>query len=173
MPRTVAELQKGDAMISEQLTKLLVAQVSSELSAHQTYLGISIYFDRESLHGWAKVFRDQSIEEAEHASKILAFLLDNEVEFDLPGLPPATTHYKSATEAVNVALQSELKVTGQFNAMATAAVAAGDHRGLQFLQWFIDEQVEEESTMRALLDLLASGINLFQAQELLDGIVGE
>ena len=50
---------------------------------------------------------------------------------------------------------------------------AGDHRAHQFLQWFIDEQVEEERTMRALLDLLASGINLFQAQELLAEIVGE
>ena len=103
----------------------------------------------------------------------MAFLLDNEVEFDLPGLSAATTHYESATDAVQVALASEIKVTGQFNAMATAAAEAGDHRGLQFLQWFIDEQVEEERTMRALLDLLASGINLFQAQELLDEIVEE
>jgi ferritin len=160
-------------MISEQLAKLLIAQVSSELGAHQVYLGISLYFERESLHGWAKVFRDQSIEEAGHASKLMAFLLDNEVEFDLPGLSSATTHYESATAAVKTALASEIKVTGQFNAMATAATAAGDHRGLQFLQWFIDEQVEEERTMRALLDLLASGINLFQAQGLLAEIIGE
>ena len=160
-------------MISEPLAKLFVAQVASELGAHQTYLGISLYFERQSLQRWAKVFRDQSVEEAGHASKIMAFLLDNEVEFDLPGLPAATTHYKSATDAVGVALASEVKVTGQFNTMATAAVEAGDHRGFQFLQWFIDEQVEEERTMRALLDLLASGVNLFQAQELLDEIIKE
>ena len=160
-------------MISESLSKLLVAQVASEFGAHQTYLGISLYFERQSLHAWAKVFRDQSIEEAQHASKIMAFLLDNDVEFDLPGLPSATTHYKSAADAVGVALASEVKVTGQFNTMATAAVQASDHRGFQFLQWFIDEQVEEERTMGALLDLLASGINLFQAQELLAEIVAD
>jgi ferritin len=160
-------------MISQQLAKLLIAQVSSELGAHQVYLGISLYFERQSLHGWAKVFHDQSVEEAGHASKIMAFLLDNEVEFDLPGLPAATTHYESASAAVNVALASEIKVTGQFNTMASAAVAASDHRGLQFLQWFIDEQVEEERTMRALLDLLATGINLFQAQELLEALIAE
>ena len=160
-------------MISEPLAKLLIAQVSSELGAHQTYLGISLYFERQSLRRWAKLFRDQSIEEAEHASKIMAFLLDNEVEFDLPGLPTASTHYPAATDAVRVALASEVKVTGQFNAMATAAIGASDHRGLQFLQWFIDEQVEEERTMRALLDLLASGVNLYQAQELLSEIVEE
>ena len=160
-------------MISEPLAKLLVAQVSSELGAHQTYLGISLYFERQSLVRWAKVFRDQSVEEAVHASKIMAFLLDNEVEFELPGLAAATTHYKSATDAVGVALASEVKVTGQFNKMAGAAVEAGDHRGFQFLQWFIDEQVEEERTMRALLDLLASGVNLFQAQGLLAELIAE
>ena len=160
-------------MISKPVAKLLVAQVSSELGAHQVYLGISLYFERQSLHRWAKVFREQSVEEAGHASKIMAFLLDNEVEFDLPGLPAATTHYKSAPDAVGVALASEVKVTGQFNTMASAAVETGDHRSLQFLQWFIDEQVEEERTMRALLDLLASGVNLFQAQELLAEIIEE
>jgi ferritin len=160
-------------MINEPLAKLLIAQISSELGAHQVYMGISLYFERQSLHGWAKVFRDQSVEEAEHAAKIMAFLLDNEVEFDLPGLAAATTHFESATAAVNVALASEQKVTGQFNAMASAATAASDHRGLQFLQWFIDEQVEEERTMRALLDLLATGINLFQAQELLAELIAE
>jgi len=159
-------------MINERLAKLLVAQVASELGAHQVYLGMSLYFGRQSLHKWAKLYRDQSVEEAGHATKIIEFLIDNEVEFDLPGLPAATTHYASATEAVQTAIASEVKVTGQFNAMATAATEAGDHRGLQFLQWFIEEQVEEERSMRALLDLLASGVNLFQAQELLDEIVG-
>jgi ferritin len=160
-------------MISKRLGELLVTQVATELGAHQAYLGISLYFERQSLGKWAKLFHDQSIEEADHASKIMAFLIDNECDFDLPGLPAATTHYKSAADAVEAALASEVKVTGQFNAMATAALEAGDHRGLQFLQWFIDEQVEEERTMRALLDLLASGINLFQAQELLAEVVGD
>ena len=160
-------------MISEPLAKLLIAQISSELGAHQVYLGISLYFERQSLKRWAGVFRDQSIEEAQHASKIMAFLLDNDVEFDLPGLSSATTHYESAAAAVNTALASEIKVTGQFNAMASAATEAKDHRGLQFLQWFIDEQVEEERTMRSLLDLIASGANLFQAQELLEELTAD
>jgi ferritin len=86
---------------------------------------MSLYFERQSLHKWAKVFRDQSVEEAGHASKIMAFLVDNEIEFDLPGLPATTTHYKSATEAVEVALASELKVTGQFNTMTTSCLARG------------------------------------------------
>ncbi len=151
-------------MISERLAKLLVEQIGHELAAHQAYLGVSLYFERQSLEGWARLFHGQSVEEAEHAGKIMAFLLDNEVAFDLPPIGGAPTRYESASAAIQAALDSELRVTGQFNAMAGAAQAEADHRTFQFLQWFIDEQVEEERTMRRLLDLVGSGINLFQAQ---------
>jgi ferritin len=158
-------------MISDELQKLLVSQVAHELNAHQTYMGISLYFERESLRGWAKLFHEQSVEEAGHAQKIIAFLIDNGVEFSLPQTGTAATRYPSAHDAVETALKSEVRVTGQFNAMAEAARTAGDHRGFEFLQWFIAEQVEEERTMGALLDLVDSGINLFQAEPLLGGVI--
>lgn len=154
-------------MISEQVAKLLVEQIGSELGAHQKYLGISIYFERQSLSGWARLFRGQALEEAQHAEKIIAFLIDNDVKFDLPALKSATTRYRSAKEAVEASLASEVAVTARFDKLASVALDAGDHRSLQFLQWFIDEQVEEERTARSLLDLIESGINLFQAETLL------
>lgn len=157
-------------MIGEQVSGLLVAQVGHELGAHQKYMGISLYFARQSLRGWAKVFHRQATEEAGHAARIMAFLIDNEVAFNLPPVGGASTTYGTATEAVQVALASEQSVTAQFDAIAAAAAAAGDHRSAQFLLWFIDEQVEEESKMRGLLDLLASGINLFQAEQLLESM---
>ncbi len=159
-------------MISEPVTKLLVAQVAHELGAHQSYMGISLHFERQSLKGWARFFHGQSVEEAGHAAKIIEFLLDNDVTFNLPQVGGAPTSYASAREAVEAALASEIRVTGQFDALATAAREAGDHRSLQFLQWFIEEQVEEERTMRSLLDLIDSGINLFQAESHLEGIAG-
>lgn len=155
-------------MISDRVSSLLIEQVGIELTAHQTYMGMSIYFERQSLKRWATLFRTQAIEEAGHAEKIMAFLIDNEVAFDLPALHGATTHYTTATEALEEALASEVRVTGQFDAMAAGARAEDDHRSFQFLQWFIDEQVEEERTARGLLDLVNSGINLFQAEPLIE-----
>ena len=160
-------------MISDAVQKLLVAQVAHELSAHQTYMGISLYFTRESLNGWAKFFHDQAVEEAGHGWKIITFLIDNEVEFALPQVKGAPTTYKSAREAVEVAQASERRVTAQFEVLANTARDANDNRGLQFLQWFIEEQVEEERTVAALLDLLDSGINLFQAESHLESVAGE
>ena len=78
-------------MISEPAKKLLVAQVATELSAHQTYMGISLYFTRQSLNGWAKFFHEQAVEEAGHGWKIINSLVDNEVKFSLPQVGAAPT----------------------------------------------------------------------------------
>ena len=70
--------------------------------------------------------------------------------------------------AAKRALESERTVAGQFDRAAGVAVANGDHRGFEFLQWFIAEQVEEERKLQHIVDLIDSGINLFQAEAQLD-----
>jgi bacterioferritin B len=154
-------------MLDGDLRKLLIAQIGNEFAAHALYMGISVYFDRQSLRGWGKFFKDQAIEEAQHATKIMDFLTDNEIEFDIPAVKAVSTRFKSAHEAAERALRSEKDVAAQFDAMAAKAVANGDHRSHQFLQWFIEEQVEEEAKLQSVVDLIDSGINLFQAEPLL------
>jgi ferritin len=80
-----------------------------------------------------------------------------------------TTQYAWARAAVQTTLESEIRVTGQFNALAQAAEAAADHRSLQFLQWFTEEQVEEERTIRDVLGLIDRRTNPFAAEQLLEG----
>src|SRR5262245_56777669 len=159
-------------MISKRLADMLTAQIASELTAHMLYYSISIYFRRQSLQGWGKLFFDQGVEEASHANKIVDFLIDKDVEFDLPKLAGTKTEFKSALDACRAALANEQMVTGLFHAMAKAALEENDHTSHQFLQWFIEEQVEEERTAQALVDLVSSGINLFQAEPLLESVVG-
>jgi len=155
-------------MLDGDLRKLLIAQIGNEFAAHALYMGISVYFDRQSLRGWGKLFKQQSIEEAQHAQKIMDFLTDNEVDFDLPAVKAVSTRFGSAKNAAERALRSEKDVAAQFDRMAAVAASAGDHRGFQFLQWFIEEQVEEEAKLQSIVDLIDSGINLFQAEALLD-----
>jgi len=147
---------------------MLVRQIASEVTAHAHYMAISIYFRQISLDRWAELFHKQSVEEAGHAQKIMDFLIDNNIEFDLPGIPAQRTRFESALAACRSALQSEQRVSGQFQEMAVAATEEKDFRTFQFLQWFISEQVEEESKMQKLIDLIESGVNLFQIQPGLD-----
>ncbi len=155
-------------MLSAELRRLLIAQIGHELAAHQLYLAIALYFQRQSLDGWGKLFRAQSVEEAEHAMRIVDFLIDNEVDFDLPALKATSTRFESPAAAARRALESERTVAKQFDHAAGVALSHGDHRGHQFLQWFIAEQVEEEAKLQHLVDLIESGINLFQAEAQLE-----
>ncbi len=160
-------------MISDRLAEMLTRQIQSELSAHMNYYGIAIWFRRQSLDRWAKLFMNQSIEEAQHAAKIMRFLDDNDVDYDLPNIGPSSTSYANAAAAVAAAAASEKKVSGEFRDMARASLEESDATAHQFLQWFIEEQVEEEAKMAKLADLVASGVNLFQAEPLLDSFEEE
>src|SRR5690349_11223140 len=82
-PRPPAD-PRSPTMLSADLRKLLIAQIGNELAAHALYLAIAIYFERQGLDRWGKLFREQSVEEAQHAQKIIDFLVDNDVDFDLP-----------------------------------------------------------------------------------------
>ncbi len=157
-------------MISDKLRDFLVEQVGHELTAHQDYMGISLYFQQESLLRWAKFFRDQAVEEAQHASKVMDFLVDNEIAFDLPPLPGATCQFDSALAAAQAGLEWERAVTERFRAASKLALDEGDATSHEFLQWFVAEQVEEEAKMLHVIDLISSGINLFQAEPLLDAL---
>ena len=157
-------------MISAKLREFLVEQVGHEFTAHQDYIGIALYFQRQSLLRWSKFFRDQAMEEAQHATRIINFLTDHEVEFDIPPLPGATTQFESAIAAAQASLEWERTMSERFRGAATMALAENDPTTHQFLQWFLEEQVEEEAKMLHVIDLLSSGINLFLAEPLLDAL---
>ena len=154
-------------MLSDALAQALNKQIESEFSASNHYLAIATFFAKQSLDDWAAFFFRQSDEERMHGMKILTYLIDNDSEVYLPAVAEARVDFKDALEAVLSALKSEQKVTDQFNEMADIASEHKDYRGLQFLQWFINEQVEEEAIMGKLVDLVKSGLNLFQAQQYL------
>jgi bacterioferritin B len=154
-------------MIKPSLEKLLNEQIGHELRASNAYLGIAAYFGLQSLDLWAGYFYRQSEEERGHALKIVSFLVDVGAAVKVPAIGEVATEYKSGLAAVEWALENEREVTQQFHRMAKAALDEGDFTTLQFLQWFIGEQVEEESSMQKLIDIIRSEPNLFRAEELL------
>lgn len=155
-------------MISKELLHLLEAQVGHELEASHRYLGMAVYFAHQNLDGWAEWFYRQSEEERGHALRIIRFLVDVGAEFNLPAIAEVKTQFESPLEAVQKALAWEQQVTKQFHQMAQTALAQNDFTSFQFIQWFLEEQVEEEASMEKLVSIIQSGINLFQAESLLE-----
>lgn len=151
--------------MSDAFDDLLVQQVGNEFTAAQQYLAIAVYFDREDLPQLAKRFYQQSLEERNHALMFVRFLLDRHAPVAVPGVADVVNDFASVREPVALALQQERDVTAQIERLTKAARDGGDYLGEQFLQWFLQEQVEEVSTMTTLLTVVdrADG-NLFHLE---------
>lgn len=156
-------------MIKPSLEGLLNEQIGHELRASNAYLAIASYFGSQSLDVWSAYFYKQSEEERGHALKIVEFLVAVGAGVKIPAIPAAQSSYGSGQAAVEWALANEREVTRQFHNMASVALSEADFTTLQFLQWFIAEQVEEEASMQKLIEIIRSEPNLFRAEELLPG----
>ncbi|WP_017604496.1 ferritin [Nocardiopsis alkaliphila] len=154
----------GDSGLSK-FHRLLVDQVRHEFTASHQYVAIAAWFDDQDLPQLARVFYEQSLEERDHAMMIVRYLLDNDVAFALPGIDAIETDFAVSRDLVALALRQERQVSDQFQNLAKVARDEEDYTGEQFLQWFIQEQVEEVAKMSTLLNVVdrANG-NLFDVE---------
>ncbi|MDQ3997437.1 MAG: ferritin [Gemmatimonadota bacterium] len=132
----------------------LNAQVGHEFGASLQYVQIATYFDREGLPTLAGHFYKQSAEEREHAMKFVRFIADAAGEVAIPAIPAPQSAFKSAEEAVRKSVDWEVSVTKQINALMDLAIDDNDHITRNFLNWFMEEQLEEVSSMETLLSMV-------------------
>ncbi len=128
-------------------------QIGSEFFAMASYYSIASYFDSEGLAGFADYYYKQAEEERSHGLKLIKFLNNAGAQVKIPAIPAPKT-YSSALEAVQAALAHEEKVTGQIYAIMDTARSENDKQTEQFLQWFIQEQLEEVSSATDVLSLV-------------------
>jgi bacterioferritin B len=145
---------------------LLQDQIRSEFGASQQYLAIAVYFDGADLPQLAKHFYAQAIEERNHAMMLVQYLLDRDIEIEIPGVDPVRNAFDTPRDALTLALDQERTVTEQISRLASVARDEGDYLGEQFMQWFLKEQVEEVALMTTLLRVAdRAGTNLFHLED--------
>jgi bacterioferritin B len=132
-------------------TDTLNAQVANEFAASQQYVAIAVWYEGETLPQLAGHFYRQAVEERNHAMMLVRYLLDAGEEPVIPGVAAPRTSFDSVVQPVELALAQERTVTDQISALTRIAREDGDMLGEQFLQWFLKEQLEEMSSMTALL----------------------
>jgi len=138
-------------LISKTLSKALSNQVGNEFGASIQYVMLGAYFEREALPQLAAKFKLQAEEEHVHAMKIAGYVNDAGGMLVIPAIPAGKSDFKSAEEAVKLALDWELTVTKQINDLVGLAIKEKDHLTQNFLQWFVNEQLEEVNSMDMLL----------------------
>ena len=141
-------------LISDKLTRQMNEQVGHEFGASLQYVQIASYFDREGLPALAKHFFRQANEEREHAMKFVRFMNDADAKVAIPTVPAPRADFESAEEAVRLSYDWEMTVTRQINALMDLAIKDNDHISKQFLDWFMQEQLEEVSSMDTLLSMV-------------------
>jgi ferritin len=129
-------------------------QIAYEFAAHQQYVANAVHYDGETLPRLAAFFYAQAVEERNHAMMMIQYLLDADAPVQVPGIEPPKTGFGDLAEPVRVALEQEKRVSDQVAELARLARDGGDLPSEQFMQWFLKEQVEEVSTMSALLKVV-------------------
>jgi ferritin len=125
-------------MPSERFVEALNDQIGREFNAAHQYTALAAYYDRLTFPRLAKLFFEQAEEERGHAMKMVNYLRDTGADH---------------VEPIKLALEHEKKVTVSISSLYEIARDTNDFASESFMQWFVDEQVEEESTMDALLQV--------------------
>jgi len=156
-------------LLKQSVVDALNGQVAEEFFASAQYIAISLYFGTESLPELAAYFLAQAMEEHGHAMKLLHYITDAGDKAIMPGVKAPKTEFKTAAEAVQLALDHELRVTGQINNLVDLSIKENDHLTRQFLQWFVTEQLEEVSSASTLLNVVkrAGEANLLLVEDYL------
>lgn len=141
-------------LISRDLAKAFNQQIGHEFGASLQYVSIAAHFHQRQLKLLAKLFFDQAEEEKQHALKFVRYLLDTKAELHLPSIPAPTPSFPSAEAAVEAALNWEQEVTRQITGLMDLAVKQNDYLAQSFLQWFVDEQLEEVVKMDRVLGVI-------------------
>ncbi len=141
-------------LISEKINAAINAQIGFELGNSNQYLSIASYFEGESLFGLAKLFFKQADEEREHAMKLLKFVLEAGGKANIPAVPAPRSEFSSAEDAAQFALDSEVHTTQQVYELVELATREKNYITLNFLQWFVNEQLEEVSSAQTRLAVI-------------------
>jgi len=139
---------------NKKIEELLNKQLNSEFYNSHLYLAMAAWFEIQNLPGFAAWMEVQAEEERKHALKFYSHLKERRGNIKISQVPQPPTEYKSALEVFQAAYDHEVAVSKEINHLMEAALAEKDYAAVQLLNWFVNEQVEEESQTDAVLQQL-------------------
>ena len=140
--------------MDKKLQKAFNDQIKNELYSAYLYLSMAAYFESNNLSGFAHWMKVQYKEEVSHGMKMFEFLCDRGVRVELEAIPQPPIEFSSVLGVFEETLKHEKKVTALLNALYDVAKKVDDKASEIFLQWFINEQVEEEKNATVIIDTL-------------------
>ena len=137
--------------MDQKVYELINDQINKELYSGYLYLSFADYYEDEGLKGFANWYLIQAQEERDHALIFRKYLLDNDCSVKLGAIDAPDKEFDNHLAPLEAGLEHEKNVTSLINDIYAAADDARDYRTMQFLKWFIDEQLEEEANARDMV----------------------
>ncbi len=159
--------------ISKTMEKAFNEQITEELASGYLYLAMAAWFEEQEYPGFARWMRHQAQEELAHAMKFFEHLVERGGRPVLAALPAPQKAWKSPLDAFTASLEHERHITACIDRLLEAAAEAKDHPTENLLRWFVDEQVEEESTVEGIIAKLAKAQGSSGALLMLDSKLGK
>ena len=141
-------------MIKKKMEDALNEQMNAELYSSYLYLSMAAYFESTNLGGFANWMTVQAQEELMHAMKFYRYIIERGGRVSLRTIEGPETEWKSALDVFEHVSKHEQKVTALIDKLVDLEIEEGDHATSSFLRWFVDEQVEEESSADAVVQKL-------------------
>jgi ferritin len=138
--------------MNDAMTDALNAQVEKEAYASFLYLAMASWLDNKGMNGAAQFMYRQTEEEHEHMMRIFNYLLEMDSKAIVPAIKQPATDYKSVQAVFQEAYSHEQEVTSSINELVDLSIRENDHATNNFLQWYVEEQREEETLMRTIID---------------------
>ena len=155
-------------LTNQKIIDAINEQIGYEFSASMQYYAIAAHFAADALPQLSQHFFRQAEEENAHAMRFIKYVVDAGGRVVIPAIDAPQASFKTAEAAIKLSLDQEVKVTHQINALVELARSENDYITINFLQWFLTEQLEEVSSMDSLLKIVQRGAdNLLQVEEYL------
>ena len=141
-------------MLSPAINDALNDQINFELFSSYIYFSMAAWFEGEDLPGHGNWMKVQAAEELLHADKLYNYINERDGRVIAKAIDAPPSAWESPLAAFQHAYEHEQKVSARFNKLVDLALKEGDHATNNFLQWFVSEQVEEETSVKAVVQQL-------------------
>ena len=138
-------------MLDKKVAELINEQINKEFYSAYLYLDFSVYYEEVGLDGFANWYMIQAQEERDHAVLMLQYLQNNGEKVTLEAIAKPDKELKDKLQVLELGLEHERYVTSLIHTIYEAAYSAKDFRTMQFLDWFVKEQGEEEKTAEDMI----------------------
>jgi ferritin len=167
----ITEAIENDKRLDDKIVAIINEQIKNELESSQIYRGMTCWLDDKGWISASKYFFKSAQEELVHQDKFYNYLFDKNCLAKVPVVGEVKQDFKDIREIIELSLEHEIEVTGKLEKISNLAKELDDNTTYQFMQWFLNEQLEEEEKWRDIFFRMNLDLPKYELEKLFDELL--